>query len=85
MQVISDDSIRDRAYQIWEREGRPHGRDYDHWVQARVELIAEATSSEPARKPAPLSTAGAKPVAAKPAAAKASRQLRPPTRAKKQA
>jgi hypothetical protein len=29
--------IRERAYQLWEREGRPHGRHMDHWVQAEQE------------------------------------------------
>ncbi|HUN40007.1 MAG TPA: DUF2934 domain-containing protein [Acetobacteraceae bacterium] len=26
--------LRDRAYYIWEREGRPHGRALNHWLQA---------------------------------------------------
>ena len=29
--------IRERAYELWEREGRPHGRHMDHWVQAERE------------------------------------------------
>ena len=37
----NDEAIRDRAYQIWEREGRPHGRDRDHWLQAAWELSGE--------------------------------------------
>ena len=80
MQAISEDSIRERAYKIWEREGRPHGREYDHWVQARVELLAEATVSERPRTTTQVSTA-----APKPAVAKAGRELRPAARAKKQA
>lgn len=35
--------IRDRAYAIWEREGRPDGRHDEHWEQARRELAAETT------------------------------------------
>jgi hypothetical protein len=31
------DQIRERAYELWEREGRPHGRHLDHWVQAERE------------------------------------------------
>jgi len=31
--------LRDRAYYIWEREGRPHGRALNHWLQA----IGDAT------------------------------------------
>ena len=30
--------IRERSYQIWEQEGRPEGRDLDHWLQAEREL-----------------------------------------------
>ena len=27
---------RERAYSLWEREGRPEGRDLDHWQQAEA-------------------------------------------------
>ncbi len=30
--------IRERAYHLWEQEGRPHGRDREFWERAR-ELI----------------------------------------------
>ena len=33
--------IRQRAYQIWEREGRPMGRDREHWLMAERELAYE--------------------------------------------
>ena len=42
---ISDEAIQERAYHIWVREGRPHGRDFEHWVQAQVELEAEQRAS----------------------------------------
>ncbi|GGH18345.1 hypothetical protein GCM10007036_20440 [Alsobacter metallidurans] len=32
--------IRVRAHEIWMNEGRPHGRDQDHWDQAFRELSA---------------------------------------------
>jgi hypothetical protein len=32
--------IRERAYELWEREGRPQGRHLDHWVQAERETEA---------------------------------------------
>lgn len=32
------EQIRKRAYEIWEDEGRPHGRDMQHWVQAETEF-----------------------------------------------
>ena len=34
-----EDRIRRKAHELWEAEGRPHGRDQDHWIQAR-EIIA---------------------------------------------
>jgi len=43
--------IRTRAYSIWEAEGRPHGRDLDHWLQAEME------SRQPARRAAPAARA----------------------------
>lgn len=38
--------IEKRAYQIWEREGRPHGRDHDHWLNAEREILGAATAAE---------------------------------------
>ena len=35
-----EDAIRLYAYQIWESEGRPEGRDTQHWRQAEEELGA---------------------------------------------
>ena len=32
------DRIRDRAYQIWDRDGRQSGRDEEYWLQAEREL-----------------------------------------------
>lgn len=36
-----EEEIRARAYAIWEREGRPPGREKEHWEQARREVEAE--------------------------------------------
>ncbi|SMH35680.1 DUF2934 domain-containing protein [Azospirillum agricola] len=33
--------IQDRAYQIWEEEGRPHGREQDHWLRAEAEVTGQ--------------------------------------------
>jgi hypothetical protein len=30
----NEQTIRDRAYFIWEREGRPDGRAQNHWYRA---------------------------------------------------
>jgi hypothetical protein len=37
----TEEAIRLRAYQIWEREGRPEGCDGEHWRRAQAELEAE--------------------------------------------
>lgn len=47
----TEQAIRDRAYAIWEREGRPHGRERDNWLQAAWELSGEEAKAA-ARKTA---------------------------------
>jgi hypothetical protein len=37
----SEDAIRERAYFIWRREGRPEGRAQDHWLSATLESFSE--------------------------------------------
>jgi Protein of unknown function (DUF2934) len=32
--------IQQRAYQLWESEGRPEGREQAHWQQAQREITA---------------------------------------------
>ena len=41
--------IRARAHQIWEQEGRPQGREHDHWEKARILVSIEddKTNSKP--------------------------------------
>jgi len=41
--------IQKRSYMIWERQGRPHGHDLDHWLQAERELQQE--NGRPAESP----------------------------------
>ena len=43
-----------RAYEIWEKQGRPHGRDREHWLQAAAELKAIEAKRKPKPKPAQL-------------------------------
>jgi len=40
--------IRERAYQIWEREGCPEGRAQAHWYEAEQE-VAPAAGLAPAK------------------------------------
>jgi hypothetical protein len=35
-----DERVRRRAYELWESEGRPAGREHDHWLQAEREVAA---------------------------------------------
>jgi hypothetical protein len=35
-------AIRTRAFTIWEHEGRPAGKDLDHWLRAEAELASLA-------------------------------------------
>ena len=48
--MITQQAIQERSYTIWEREGRPLGRHFEHWVQAEAELRA-AEEAPPAPKP----------------------------------
>jgi hypothetical protein len=37
MATLKHDDIATRAYYIWEQEGRPEGRDQEHWFRALQE------------------------------------------------
>jgi hypothetical protein len=37
-QPLGDDAISRRAYELWEKEGRPEGSDLRHWLQAEQDL-----------------------------------------------
>lgn len=41
--AIDSNAIRRRAYEIWERAGRPHGEDQAHWFEAQAELAGDDT------------------------------------------
>jgi hypothetical protein len=48
--------VRERAYALWESEGRPHGKDFEHWRRSVEELLAElppAAAEEPVAEPEP--------------------------------
>ena len=40
------DRIRDRAYEIWDRDGRQSGRDEEYWLRAERELGVAAGSTD---------------------------------------
>jgi flagellar biosynthesis regulator FlaF len=80
LEGIVSQRIRDRAYYLWELDGRQHGRDQDHWAQAEREIrnaaeyrdavqkMEKLMSNVPAKKKAPAK-APAKPAAKAPAKA----------------
>jgi hypothetical protein len=37
--------IQQRAYELWEREGRPQGRAHAHWQQAEREIAGRGASA----------------------------------------
>jgi DUF2934 family protein len=69
--------VRERAYQIWQRAGEPHGRAQEHWAQAEAEIEHEhelaadravgeakpATEAPLRSRPAPRRERGEKPPA----------------------
>ncbi|MCD2324304.1 DUF2934 domain-containing protein [Sphingomonas sp. IC-56] len=70
---MSDDrehKVRERAYALWETEGRPSGRHEEHWHRANSEF-PEASSPAQAPVPTAAKPKRRKPVAASPAAAEA--------------
>ena len=48
MSLIDDveERVRQRAYEIWQREGCPEGRDADHWALAKEEIAIEDNQSQ---------------------------------------
>lgn len=45
-QAITPEEIARRAYAIWEGQGRPAGKEKEHWLQAEVQLKASQSFSE---------------------------------------
>jgi Protein of unknown function (DUF2934) len=62
---LDPEAIAKRAFEIWERDGRPDGRSDAHWAQAISELNHERAGG----------TAGAR--SPKPGAAKAAEKAKP--------
>src|SRR5690242_14356261 len=47
MSKTREERIRERAYDLWEREGGQHGRHDTHWKEAEAEIEAEDRSLDP--------------------------------------
>ncbi len=46
---VSREAIAARAYELFERDGRSHGHDLDHWLEAERQLVP-APAARPARR-----------------------------------
>jgi hypothetical protein len=46
MSKPTEEQIRVRAHELWERAGKPEGREEEFWQQAKKELAQGATSDE---------------------------------------
>jgi hypothetical protein len=44
MTMIEDLKVRERAYELWEKDGRPEGSEEFYWRLAQDQLTAEATA-----------------------------------------
>ena len=44
---MNEQVIRARAHQIWEEEGRPDGREQEHWDQATRALRTAGNGGDP--------------------------------------
>jgi Protein of unknown function (DUF2934) len=53
-----EERVRERAYHLWEADGKPHGRDVEYWQRAR-ELIGMEDSAGAGLLPNPQSHPGA--------------------------
>lgn len=52
--TLDQAKVAKTAFQLWEEDGRPHGRDQEHWFRAIEVLKAEA---QPEHAPAPKTAA----------------------------
>jgi len=79
----SRDQILSKAYEIWEAEGRPSGKDMEHWLQAELVLANAKTPAKTKARAKAKAPAKAKAKAKAPAKARAKAPAK--TRAKAKA
>jgi len=49
-QLDREQAIRERAYSIWEEEGRPDGQHVSHWLRAETEIDSAGRQAKPERQ-----------------------------------
>jgi hypothetical protein len=74
-----ENRIRERAYQIWQQEGCPDGRDDVHWRMA-IEQLASEEFSQAQTQPGESGVSGPMPGVPPPPAAAETRKPRATTR-----
>ena len=87
--MINEDAIRQRAYYLWEADGRPEGRHDHYWTQAHHEAtkaLAERTANGVAKatkgkNPSAIPAVVKAPKAAKPVKVKAAAEAKPAKKA----
>jgi len=50
--------VEERAYALWEGEGRPDGRHLDHWLQAEAEITPGGGAADGSSPPSPMAPPG---------------------------
>ena len=89
MSADKQQRIKQRAYEIWEKSGRPHGAHEVHWLQATSEIEVEDSPGKPkrakaaatAKAPAAAKAKTAAPKAAAPKAAAKPAAVKAPAKA----
>jgi hypothetical protein len=66
MNTAIEDRIRNRAYELWEAEGRPEGREVDHWLRAAQDVSGEVAGETSVVEVAGETSAVGTPVARRP-------------------
>jgi hypothetical protein len=56
----TEEQIKQLAHTLWEQEGRPEGRDLDHYLTAKQILEEQEGAKKPARARRPAATKPAK-------------------------
>jgi hypothetical protein len=51
--MATEAEIRNYAHQLWEKAGRPEGRDIEFWNAAKANLDAESESPDPSAEQQP--------------------------------
>lgn len=44
---MDEETIKQAAYRIWEEQGKPHGMDFEHWLQAKKDYEDEQSDGLP--------------------------------------